>query len=74
MSDSFKYNPYYDKKYRNRDNDSEDWSYNIDGTIKYNDKSNDIDKLNKVKIIKTLIISILFLLLFFFFFLIKKKK
>jgi HrpA-like RNA helicase len=52
MSDSFKYNPYYDKKYRNRDNDSEDWSYNIDGTIKYNDKSNDIDKLNKDEIIQ----------------------
>jgi len=48
MSDSFKYNPYNDKRYRHRDNETKDWSYNIDGTIKYKNESEDIDNLKRV--------------------------
>jgi len=46
----FNYNPYNDERYRSRDNDKREWSYNIDGTIKYKDDTEDIDKLNKVNI------------------------
>ncbi|ORX45022.1 P-loop containing nucleoside triphosphate hydrolase protein [Piromyces finnis] len=49
---SLNYNPYYDKRYRKRDDDSKEWTYNIDGTIKYKDESEDIDKLNKEDIIQ----------------------
>jgi len=52
MSDSFKYNPYNDKRYRHRDNETKDWSYNIDGTIKYNNESEDIDNLKRDDIIQ----------------------